>query len=128
MPAATVPVDKPAAPAKPAAKPAKPAGFTKPAGFSRPAAQELEEEDATPTHPTILVVVGLAILICLFALYQQYGIDQTMARVSEPVLGWPAAGDSSSSADSSAAAADDEEEDSSSSESSADDEESEDEE
>lgn len=125
MPAATVPVAKPAAPAKPAAKPAKPAGFTKPAGFSRPAAQELEEEDATPTHPTILVVVGLAILICLFALYQQYGIDQTVARVSEPVLGWPAAGDSGASADSSAA---DDEEDSSSSESSADDEESEDDE
>lgn len=120
MPAATVPVGKPAA----AAKPAKPAGFTKPAGFSRPAAQELEEEDATPTHPTILVVVGLAILLCLFALYQQYGIDQTITRVSEPVLGWPTAGDSSSSSDSSAAA--DDEEDSSSS-ASEDEEESEDE-
>lgn len=107
MPAATVPVGKPAAPAKPAAKPAKPAGFTKPAGFSRPAAQELEEEDAKPTHPTILVVVGLAILICLFALYQQYGIDQTITRVSEPVLGWPTTGDDSGSSAAAAASDDD---------------------
>lgn len=124
MPAATVPVAAPSKPAKPAAKPAKPAGFTKPAGFSRPAAEELDEEDAKPTHPTILVVVGLAILVCLFALYQQYGIDQTMTRVTEPVLGWPAAGEDSGSADTSASA----DEDSSSSEAAAEEEESEDEE
>lgn len=127
MPAATVPVAAPSKPAKPAAKPAKPAGFTKPAGFSRPAAEELDEEDAKPTHPTILVVVGLAILVCLFALYQQYSIDQTITRVSEPVLGWPATGDDSGSADTASAASDDEDS-SSSSEAAADDEESEDEE
>lgn len=105
MPAATVPVAKPAKPA--ASKPAKPAGFTKPAGFSKPAAQELDEEDEKPTHTAIWAIIGIAIAVILFGLYQQYKIDQTPARQTEPVLGWPSAGDDSDSSDS--AAADDEE-------------------
>lgn len=104
MPAATVPVAKPAKPA--ASKPAKPAGFTKPAGFSKPAAQELDEEEEKPTHTAIWVIIGIAIVVILFGLYQQYKIDQTRARVSEPVLGWPGTGDDSASADTSSADSD----------------------
>lgn len=111
MPAATVPVAKPAKPA--ASKPAKPAGFTKPAGFSKPAAQELDEEEEKPTHTAIWVIIGIAIVVILFGLYQQYKIDQTISRVSEPVLGWPSTGDDSGSADT--ASASDDEEDSGSS-------------
>ncbi len=125
MPAATVPVAKPAAATKPAAKPAKPAGFTKPAGFSKPAAQELDEEDEKPVHPTIWAIIGVAIAVLLFAVYQQYGIDQTIARVTEPVLGWPSTGDDSGSADTASSASDDED---SSSSAAAEEEESEDEE
>ncbi len=111
MPAATVPVAKPAKPA--ASKPVKPAGFTKPAGFSKPAAQELDEEDAKPTHNAIWAIIGIAIVVILFGLYQQYKIDQTMARVTEPVLGWPSTGDDSDSA--AASTSSDDEEDSGSS-------------
>lgn len=110
MPAATVPVAKPAKPA--ASKPAKPAGFTKPAGFSKPAAQELDEEDAKPTHNAIWAIVAVAIVVILFGLYQQYKIDQTIARVTDPVLGWPSAGDDSD-APAASSSSDDEEESSS---------------
>ena len=101
MPAATVEVAKPEAPAKPAptkpgaGKPKAKAGFTKPAGNAKKAAvaQELEEEEDKPTHPSILVCAGAAVLAMLVVLYFQYNIDQNMSRQSEPVLGWPTSGD-----------------------------------
>lgn len=101
MPAATVPVAKPTKPS--ASKPAKPAGFTKPAGFSKPAAQDLDEEEKKPTHTAVWVIVGIAVAVILFGLYQQYKIDQTPARVTDPVLGWPSDGSASDDSDSTAA-------------------------
>lgn len=87
------------APAKPKAKskPAKPAGFSKPAGFGKKAVvQEPEEEEEKPVHPSILVCAVAAVLAMLVAFYMQYSIDQNMSRQSEPVLGWPSAGDDAS--------------------------------
>lgn len=92
MPTATAPVGKAAKPARPGAKPA---GFTKPAGFRRPA-DDLDEEEEKPAHPTVLVCAIVAVLVLLFVAYQQYSIDGTISRVTEPMMGWP---ESSASAD-----------------------------
>ena len=53
---------------------------------------EEEEDDVKPTHPTILVVAVIALLAVLYLAYQQYSIDTTFGRVSEPTFGWPAEG------------------------------------
>lgn len=51
-------------------------------------------------HPSILVCAAAAVLAMLVALYMQYTIDQNMSRQSEPVLGWPTAGEEASADDS----------------------------
>ena len=76
-----------------------------PANKKKVVEEIIEEEETKPTHPTVLVVTIIALLAVLFLCYQQYTIDTTYGRVTEPTFGWPA----DASADSGEAAADEEE-------------------
>lgn len=40
----------------------------------------------------MLVVTVIALLAVLYLCYQQYAIDTTFGRVSEPTFGWPSDG------------------------------------
>ena len=87
---------KPEKPAKPSAKPgaAKPGAKTK-----KKAAEIIEEDEPKPaTHPTVLVVTVIALLAVLYFCFQQYSIDTTFGRVSEPTFGWPSDGSDSGDA------------------------------
>lgn len=84
-----------------AAKPAKPgvkSGAAKPgaAKTKKKPAEIIEEDEPKATHPTVLVVTIIALLAVLFLCYQQYSVDTTFGRVSEPTFGWPSDGSSDS--------------------------------
>lgn len=82
---------------KPGMKAGSKAGAAKPGTKSKKQAAEIiEEDEPKPTHPTVLVVTVLALLAALFLCYQQYSVDTTYGRVSEPTFGWPADGSSDS--------------------------------
>ncbi len=85
MPTATAPIGKPAGFAKPA-------GFTKPAGFSRPKDTAEEDEEPQKTHPVLLGLGIVTILLMAFLCWMQYSIDQTPGRVTEGLFGKPVAG------------------------------------
>ncbi len=92
MPAATVPVSKPAAPKKPA-------GVSKPAGFSKPAVDEDDEEEEQPKdNKVILGIAAFSVILMLIFAYLQYGVDQTYGRHSdgERLFGSPSSAAASS--------------------------------
>lgn len=96
MPTATAPLPKPGAkPAKPGVKTggAK-TGAAKPGAKAKkkPVEEVIEEDEVKPTHPTVLVVTVIALLVALFFVYQQYSVDTTFGRITEPTFGWPADG------------------------------------
>ena len=94
MPTATAPMPKAAKPAKPGVK----SGAAKPgaAKTKKKPAEIIEEDEPKATHPTVLVVTIIALLAVLFLCYQQYSVDTTFGRVSEPTFGWPSDGSSDS--------------------------------
>ena len=47
----------------------------------------------------MLVVTVIALLAVLYLCYQQYAIDTTFGRVSEPTFGWPSDGASDDASD-----------------------------
>lgn len=88
-----------------AAKPGVKAGAAKPgakAGAAKikkkAAAEIIEEEEPKATHPTVLVVTVIALLAALYFCFQQYTVDTTFGRVSEPTFGWPSDGSESAEA------------------------------
>ena len=89
MPTATAPMPK-------AAKPAKPGVKSGAAKTKKKPAEIIEEDEPKATHPTVLVVTIIALLAVLFLCYQQYSVDTTFGRVSEPTFGWPSDGSSDS--------------------------------
>ena len=89
MPTATAPVPKAAKPAKPGVKAGAKAGASK---AKKKPAEIIEEDEPQATHPTVLVVTIIALLAVLFLCYQQYSVDTTFGRVTEPTFGWPSDG------------------------------------
>ncbi len=85
---------KAAKPAKPGVKASKPGAAKPGASAKKKPAEIIEEDEPQATHPTVLVVTIIALLAVLFLCYQQYSIDTTFGRVSEPTFGWPSDGGS----------------------------------
>lgn len=81
-----------------AARPGVKSGAAKPgaAKAKKKPAEIIEEDEPKATHPTVLVVTIIALLAVLFLCYQQYSVDTTFGRVSEPTFGWPSDGASDS--------------------------------
>jgi hypothetical protein len=96
-------------------KPGARTGAAKPSSAKKKPAEIIEEDEPKATHPTVLVLAVIALLTVLFLCYQQYTIDSTFGRVTEPTFGWPedasaAAADDSSAAEEEEPAAEEEEE------------------
>lgn len=80
-----------AKPAKPGMKPGAKSGAGASKAKKKPA-EIIEDDEPKATHPTVLVVAIIALLAVLFLCYQQYSVDTTFGRVSEPTFGWPSDG------------------------------------
>ena len=71
-------------------------GAAKPTAKKK-AAEIIEEDEPKATHPTVLAVTIIALLAVLYLCFQQYTIDTTFGRITEPTFGWPEDGSAAAS-------------------------------